>query len=152
MANTSPGIPIQVVVQGVEGPPDYDQPAPPHPEPEPSSLTEPRPSGIVKRAMEKTADKLHRSKSAATRPSQLSQSQPSLPAGSQHKRVFSLSRKGKERMSADGIGALLCILHIDGPVPEHRTRRNCNCAIAAAESRVAPVRASTQEFAELAAS
>lgn len=103
----SSGTPVKVVVQGVEGPPDYHQPTQPHPslQVQSNTLLEPRPSGIVKRAMERTADKLHRSKSAAVRPSQLSQSQPSLPVGTQHRRVFSLSRKGKERMSADGDGA-----------------------------------------------
>ncbi|THH29724.1 hypothetical protein EUX98_g4467 [Antrodiella citrinella] len=56
----------------------------------------------VKRAMEKTADKLGRSKSAGNKSPAMTQSQPSLPA-SGHRRIFSLNRsKGKERASADG--------------------------------------------------
>ena len=56
-------------------------------------------AGVVKRAMEKTADRLGRGKSL------LSQSQPALlPPG--HRRMFSLTRgKGKERQ-ADGVSIL----------------------------------------------
>ncbi len=51
-------------------------------------------SGVVKRAMDKTVDKLARGKSL------LSQSQPSLPPPG-HRRMFSLTRgKGKERQTA----------------------------------------------------
>lgn len=111
--------PVEAVVQGVEGPPNYDQPRSTQPSSEiQTSPTESR-SGLVKRAMEKTADKLHRNKSAPQRTSQLSQSQPSLPMGSSSKRVFSLSRKGKERVSADGHGALSLSYEYPSAVPEH---------------------------------
>lgn len=90
---------VKAIVQGVEGPPNYDPSSPRSPD---GSPTESR-SGIVKRAMERTADRLHRSKSASNK-AQLSQSQPSLPITG-HKRIFSLSsRKGKERVPSEGDG------------------------------------------------
>lgn len=90
---------VKALVQGVEGPPNYEPPLPKSPAEE--SPTEVK-GGIVKRAMEKTADRLHRTVSAGNK-SQLSQSQPSLPVTG-HKRIFSLSRKGKERVTLDGEG------------------------------------------------
>lgn len=107
-----PETPVNPVVQGVEGPPNYETS---HTVPSRSSSeahtspTESK-SGIVKRAMEKTADKLHRSKSAVTKTT-LSQSQPSLLAGS-HKRVLSRSKKGKERLSADTEGTRVQLCHV----------------------------------------
>lgn len=94
----------KAVLQGVEGPPGYDQPAtvPSRTSSETHTSPTESKSGVVKRAMERTADKLHRSKTSVTGVA-LSQSQPSLPAGS-HKRHFSRSKKGKERLSADGDG------------------------------------------------
>lgn len=94
--------PVKAFVQSVEGPPNYEPSAPKSPTED--SPTE-RKSRIVKRAMEKTADKLHRTVSASNK-SQLSQSQPSLPVTG-HKRIFSLSRKGKEKVQPDGEG--MCI-------------------------------------------
>lgn len=87
---------VKAIVQGVEGPPDY----------EPSSTNSPPADSrgsIVRRAMEKTADRLHGSKSPSSK-AQLSQSQPALPLPG-HKRMFSLSRKGKEKAAQGGDGA-----------------------------------------------
>ena len=92
-------------IQAAEEPPPDMAPPPSGPGLTPTpdgSPTEQTRSGIVKRAMEKTADKLSRSRSAPAKP-QLSQSQPSIsPPG--HRRLFSLSRKGKEKLAADDEG------------------------------------------------
>ncbi|EKM60816.1 uncharacterized protein PHACADRAFT_246979, partial [Phanerochaete carnosa HHB-10118-sp] len=110
----------KAVLQGVEGPPDYDQPAtvPSRTSSETHTSSTESKSGIVKRAMERTADKLHRSKSSVTGAS-LSQSQPLLPAGS-HKRHFSRGKKGKERLSADGDGASRSELLLHAQSSVHR--------------------------------
>lgn len=57
-------------------------------------------SRIVKRAIEKTADKLGRSKSLGSK-TQLSQSQPALPAQA-HKRLFSLSNRSRGKEKSNG--------------------------------------------------
>ncbi len=93
-------MPVKVLVAGTEGPPEYTSSSPLQP-PETARPTDTR-SGIVKRAMEKTAGKLTRTITPGSR-AQLSQSQPSLPATSP-KRIFGMSRKGKERSSTDGDG------------------------------------------------
>lgn len=83
------------LVAGTEGHTNYDAPLPKI-EKQDSSAGIAK-SGIMQRAMELTADKLSRSKSVGKQ-SQLSQSQPTLPVPSPgHRRIFSLSRKGKER-------------------------------------------------------
>lgn len=94
---------LKVVGAGVE-PPDYtsSSSSPPNTYP-PLSPPESK-SGIVRRAMEKTADKLNRRSSVSAK-TQMSQSQPALPVATSPKRIFSLSRKGKERSSIDGEGA-----------------------------------------------
>lgn len=91
----------QIVTQVPEGPPKY----PPNTGPDRSVDLSTSPdfrTGIVKRAMGKTTEKLNRSKSNGNKTAAMSQSQPSLPV-SGHRRIFSLNRsKGKERASADG--------------------------------------------------
>ncbi|KAI0343992.1 hypothetical protein BDW22DRAFT_1355240 [Trametopsis cervina] len=89
---------VKAIIQGAEGPPDYE-----HTSSKPrlstgGSPTESRTS-VVRRAVGKTADKLYRSKSPGT-PDQLSQSQPAVSSGT--RRMFSLSRKGKERAPPEG--------------------------------------------------
>lgn len=102
--------PVDAVHAGGAGSSDYSPPAT-GTQPGQDASAEAFKGGIVKRAMEKTADKLHRrqsssSSSSSSRP-QLSQSQPALPGGSPTRRMFTLSRKGKERMPAEGDGAQL---------------------------------------------
>ena len=112
--------PVKALAAGAEGPPNYPSntttttsPSS-SPLPTPTAAAESR-SSIVRRAMEKTADKLHRSRSSTAKSvqqqqqqHQLSQSQPALPLSSSPKRnIFSLSRKGKERCSGELDGACL---------------------------------------------
>lgn len=93
--------PLKALVQSTEGPPNYDHGAPKSPAAD-DALAESK-SGIVKRAMGRTADRLHRTVSTGNKTQQMSQSQPALPVAG-HKRIFSLSRKGKERAPPDGEG------------------------------------------------
>lgn len=100
---------VDAVLAGGARPPDYSPPATGiQPGQDASEAFK---GGIVKRAMEKTADKLHRRQSSSSSSSsgrpQLSQSQPALPGGSPTRRIFTLSRKGKERMPVEGDGAQL---------------------------------------------
>lgn len=90
---------VKVIAQGVEGPPNYDQPS----SPPIGSPTESK-SSFVKRTVERAADKLHRSKSPSK--AQLSQSQPSLSLqGHASRSVFHRSSwKGKERAVQGGKG------------------------------------------------
>ncbi|KAH9947944.1 hypothetical protein B0H21DRAFT_690917 [Amylocystis lapponica] len=84
-----------VNVAGVEGLPKY-------PAKRNDAVPEPRSpdskAGIVKRAMEMTADKLGRSRSVGSK--QISQSQPALPAQSP-RRIFSLSSRNRTREKSD---------------------------------------------------
>ncbi|KAF7792479.1 hypothetical protein EIP86_003520 [Pleurotus ostreatoroseus] len=90
---------LKVVAAGAEGPPEYTSSSPPKTSP-PILSPESR-IGAVRRAMEKTADKLNRRTSVSAK-EQMSQSQPVLPVATNPKRLFSVSRKGKERSSVDG--------------------------------------------------
>ena len=94
--------PVKLIAAPAQGPPNYPTLSAPRTPPIlPSSESR---SNIVKRAMGKTADRLNRSISLGSK-NQMSQSQPSLPVSSSPKRIFSLSRKGKERSTADEDGA-----------------------------------------------
>ncbi|KAI0080011.1 hypothetical protein K474DRAFT_1658250 [Panus rudis PR-1116 ss-1] len=82
---------LKAYVAATEGPPDY---------PSGSADASGSRTGLVKRAMDKTADTLNRSKSL------LSQSQPSLPSISPSRRHLLSRAKGKEKASGnDGLGA-----------------------------------------------
>lgn len=107
---TSAAHPVDAVQAGGTRSPHYSPPATGI-QPAQDASAEAFKGGIVKRALEKTADKLRRRQSSSSSESssrpQLSQSQPALPGGSPTLRMFTLSRKGKERMAAEGDGSQL---------------------------------------------
>ncbi|KAI0932598.1 hypothetical protein AcW2_001180 [Taiwanofungus camphoratus] len=77
-------------------------------------------SRIVKRAIEKTADKLGRSKSLGSK-TQLSQSQPALPAQA-HKRLFSLSNRSRGDVLASQVSSVASPPNSASPAPTMRRR------------------------------
>lgn len=93
---------VRVIAQGVEGPPNYDQPPPRSPG---------SPGSFVRRTVERATDKLHRNKSPSK--TQLSQSQPALSLQGPRSVFHRSSWKGKERAIQGGKGkfaqAPLCI-------------------------------------------
>ena len=96
---------LRVIAQGVEGPPNYDQPPPRSPG---------SPSSFVRRTVGLATDKLHRNKSPSK--TQLSQSQPALSLQG-HRSVFHRSSwKGKEKAIQGGKGkfaqALYSTVHL----------------------------------------
>ncbi|TCD70641.1 Sterol 3-beta-glucosyltransferase [Steccherinum ochraceum] len=97
MSDDAAGHPI---TQVPEGPPEY----PSNPSLDRSAELSTSPdarTGIMKRAMGKTADRLSRSRSAGKQTPSMTQSSPALPV-SGHRRIFSLNRsKGKEKASTD---------------------------------------------------